>query len=252
VRVRAWFGFGVFALLAFALSGCGGNKDEPPSAQRSDDRPTETRASAGGTSSSSVGDSEASCAPAVIYRGHLYVDYGVEVVPPEGRPLLMGTVPGCDDTGHEPGPGSREEVELAPIEGVPPDIALLQHGVPDTVFVRAGFDGPLPPELRLAAPTCEPRDEPIQLAGRWLGIFGRDDPTTEVDLASPYDVKLFVAESSAPRYERAYVVVRVSADLERPLTRTDLRFLWDGRIELTVVCRDGRYLAETVAVYPPG
>jgi hypothetical protein len=129
-------------------------------------------------------------------------------------------------------------------------VALLWGGRPESVLVREGFERRLPAELRRQTPTCDPRDEPIQLAGPWLGMFGSGDPE-DLDLTSSYDVKLFVAESSRPRYERAFLVVHVPAGLGHPLARADVRWLWEGTIDLTVACRDGRYVAESVAVYPP-
>lgn len=104
----------------------------------------------------------------------------------------------------------------------------------------------------LRAPKCDPGDAPIQLAGPWLGIIGADGHT-ELDMAPPYDLEINVAESSAERYERAYLTVRVPAELGRPLTRADIRSsLWEGgTISLRVSCRAGRYLAERVEAHLP-
>lgn len=248
MRLRNWIGLAACGLLA--LSGCGGGETESPRAQGSGAGPSETRTSTGETSNPDGGVAAGACARAVSYRGNTYYDLGVKVVPRASGPILTGILPGCDDGGGA-GAESGEEIELAQIEGVAPEIALLWPQQPDAVFIREGFDGPLPPGLRLKPPTCEPRDEPIQLTGPWFGIFGLDGPD-DLDLASPCDIKLFVRQSSVPRYERAFLVIRVPAGPERLLTRADIRSsLWEGTIELTVTCRDGRYVAESVTAYPP-
>jgi hypothetical protein len=122
------------------------------------------------------------------------------------------------------------------------------------VLVRDTFDGPLPAELRrlTEAPSCAAADEPILLAGPWLGI--QDADGNEVDLTSSYDVELFVERTSASRYERAFLTIRVPSGIEPPLTQSDIRSsLWEGgTIELSVACRDGRYVAESVAAHRPG
>jgi hypothetical protein len=218
-------GFAVGGLVAFALSGCGNN-------------------------TASVGGSDASCALVVRYQGQTYVGSGVQVAPREGRLIGTGVLPGCDDGD---GPEPDQEIKLAEIEGVSPEIALAWHDQGDTVFVLEGVDQ-LPRELRRLrrAPQCDPRDEPIELAGPWLGILGADGHT-ELDMAPPYDVHIFVQETTAPRYERAFLTIRVPEELGRPLTRDDIRSsLWEaGTIEVTVGCNDGRYTATQVAAYPP-
>ena len=225
--MRGWTRLVVGGFVAFSLGGCGTH-----------------------TPSAGSGD-EASCALVVRYNGHTYLGLGVRVAPREGRPLGTGVLPGCDDGG---GQEPDDAIELAEIQGVSPQIALAWRGDEGTVFVLEGVDE-LPPELRrlMRAPKCDPRDEPIQLAGTWLGIVGADG-RTELDLAPPYDVELFVRETTAPRYERAFLTVRVPEELGRPLTRDDVRSsLWEGgRIEATVGCNDGRYVAVRVAAYPPG
>ncbi|MGH3093644.1 MAG: DUF6281 family protein [Gaiellaceae bacterium] len=214
----------VSGLAASALSGCGSN---PPS----------------------VGGVDADCALLVRYQ-QTYVGYGVQVAPREGRLIGTGVLPGCDDGG---GAGPDEEIELTEIEGVPPEIALAWHGQGGTVFVLEGVEQ-LPAEVtRLTrAPKCDSRDEPIELAGPWLGILGADGHT-ELDMTPPYDVDLFVRETTASRYERAFLKVRVPEELGRPLTRDDIRSsLWEsGTLELTVGCSGGRYVATRVAAYPP-
>lgn len=246
MRLRNSIGLAACGLLV--LTGCGGGETAPARGPGDPNRP-ETRATAGEVSNPPAVVGAASCALVVVYQGNRYWERSVEVLPREGGILGTGMIPDCNDTGGEPGPG--EAVELTALEGIPPDVALLWGGRPETVLVREGLESRLPAELRRQAPTCDSRDEPIQLAGPWLGMFGSGDPE-DLDLMSSYDVKLFAAESSVPRYERTFLVVRVPAGLKRPLTRAEVRrWLWDGRIELTVACRDGRYVAESVAAYPP-
>jgi hypothetical protein len=196
----------------------------------------------------SAGD--ASCALVVRFQGAVYEGLSVEVSPSEGDSLGSGVLPACED-GH--GASADEEIELAEIEGVSPDIAVSWSGRWDVVLVRRGVA--LPPEIdRLRrAPACEPRAAPIELSGPWDGILGADGKT-EVDLEPPYDVFLVVEETSEPRYERAYLTVRVPPALGTPITRDDIRAsLWEGgTIALRVRCfRDGGFVAEAVAAFPP-
>lgn len=183
------------------------------------------------------------------YLGNSYYERGVRVIPRESGQTVTGIVPPCNDTGIVTGDEPETPIELAVIEGVSPKIALLWRGRPDAVLVREGV-GRLPRELRLQPPTCDERDEPIHLAGPWYGIWGRGSPD-DVDLTAPYRVKLFVEASSVARYERAFLVASVPADLERPLTRADIRWLWEGTIELTVTCRNGGYVAESISAHAP-
>jgi hypothetical protein len=209
------------ATLAIVLGGCGGN--------------------------ATSGEGEASCALVVRYQGQTYGGVGVEVAPREGKRLGTGVLPGCEE--GEP----DEEIEVAEIEGVPPEIALVWHKDFGTVFISERVDR-LAPELKrfMNAPKCDPHDEPIDLAGPWLGILGADGEN-EVGMVPPYDLEFFVQETTTSRYERAFLTVRVPEHLGRPLTRGDLRAsLWEGgTIELTVGCRDGRYVAEGVSAHPP-
>jgi len=253
MRIRASVRLVACGVLVFVLGGCGGGDAAPPSGQPGKDGPGSTQTGAEKPSTPPPGAGAASCILMVVYESHAYYGAGVEVAPREGRFVGAGILPGCNDTGGEPAPD--EEIELAEIEGVSPGIALAWQGRTDVVLVREGFDDRLPPEVRrlMQAPSCDIRDEPIQLAGPWIGILGPDE-TGDLDLASPYDVELFVEKSSVPRYERAFLTVRVRAGPERPLTRADIRSsLWEGgTIELGVVCQDGRYVAESATAYPPG
>lgn len=136
-------------------------------------------------------------------------------------------------------------------ETAAPEIALAWHANPATVFVAPGVERE-PPELRrlMRAPRCDPRDEPIDLVGPWLGILGTDG---RGDPEPPYALEILVEETTAPRYERAFLSVRVPERLGRPLTRSDVRSsLWEGgKLELTVGCENGRYVAERVSAHPP-
>lgn len=238
----------VLGLVALVLGGCGGGETGSSSATPADDGPA-TPATTVETSSPPPSVVVAgACILTIEYQGNRYFETAVEVVPREAEPLGTGVIPDCNDTGGEPGPG--DEVEVSALAGVPPEVALFWPGRPESVLVREGFENRLPAALRQEAPTCDPTDEPIRLAGPWFGIWGRGD-LEDVDLTASYEVKLFAAKSSAPRYERAFLLVRVPAGLERSLTRDNLRWLWDGTIAVTAACRDGRYLAESVAAHPP-
>jgi hypothetical protein len=236
MSVRGPTGVVASLLLAFTLAGCGSEGE---------------RASAEGGRASV----EASCVLLVRYEGHAYVATGVEVAPPEGKSLGRATFPPCDDTGEANEAESAEEVEIAELEGVAPSVAIVLVGRDDVVLVRDDVDGEaLPPEVTrlLRAAECDPHDEPIELAGPWLGIIGADGET-EVDLVAPYDLEMFVEDGSSQRYEGAHVTVRVPAELGQPLSRKDVRSsLWEGgTISLTVTCRNGRYVAQHVEAHPP-
>ena len=191
----------------------------------------------------------------ITYKGHAYIGDGVEVAPREGKPLGRVTLPACNDTGEGGDEKPGEEIELAEIEGVSPSVALAVRGRSDTVLIREDVDyDRLPPALaRLReAPKCASGDEPIELSGPWIGIAGLEGKRAR-EVVPPYNLELYVDESSAKRYERAYLTVRVPAELERPLTRADIRSsLWQGgTISLVVNCRAGRYLAKRVEAHPP-
>jgi hypothetical protein len=238
----------VLLLLVFVLPACGSSGQERKSA--------DTGREADAPMAGSGGGAAASCVLAVTYDGHTYVAIGVEVAPVEGKLLLGATIPPCNDTGDLSEPEELEEVTLAELPGVSPVVAVLLHGRDDVVLVRDDVDhDALPPGIRqlLRSPRCHAGDEPIELEGPWLGIVTPDE-ATEDDLVPPYDLEMSVDRSSAQRYERARLTIRVPSDLGRPLTRNDLRAsLWEGgTISLTVAC-DGRdYVASRVAAYPPG
>jgi hypothetical protein len=238
MNVHRSIGFAACLLLALA-AGCGSAVRE----EASGDARSAGRDEVSGN---------ASCAFTVNYQGHTYMGSGVGVAPLEGKPLGQVTLPACDDTGEASGAEPAEEIELAEVDGVSPSVALVWRGHREMVLIREDIDyNQLPPALArlLRAPRCDPGDEPILLAGPWHGIIGAD----ELDMAPPYDLTMYVEESSAKRYERAYLTVRVPAELRRPLSRADLRSsLWEGgTISLTVSCREGRYLAEQVDAHPP-
>jgi hypothetical protein len=208
-----------------------------------------------GSENSGRAGGDPSCAFTVSYQGHTYNGSGVRIAPREGNPLGHTTLPPCDDTNAGTGGESGKEVELAEVEGVSPSVALAWRGHPDTVLIREDVDfDRLPVALArlLRVPKCDPGDEPIQLLGPWLGISDADGHT-ELEMAPPYEVAIYVDESSARRYERAYLTVRVPAELGQPLSREDIRSsLWKGgTISLTVKCGDGQYLAEQAEAHPP-
>jgi hypothetical protein len=237
----------LLALLAVVAGGCGGGEADSPTPRADGDGPVSTTEQSSGSPPADV--AAAGCVLTVEYQGNTYLERQVVAVPREAGRLGTGVIPDCNDTGGEPGPG--EEIQLTALEGVSPDVAVHWSGRPEAVLVREGFENRPPPPLRREAPTCDPDDEPIRLAGPWYGIWGRGN-LEEVDLTAPYRIKLFVAKSSASRYERAFLLVSVPAGLERTLTRNDLRWLWDGTIELTARCRDRLHVAESVAAHPPG
>jgi hypothetical protein len=196
-------------------------------------------------------ETAASCVAMLIYQGRNYSGSGTEFAPVEGKPLGEATIPPCRDTLDGPEP-EAEQVEVAEIEGVPPDVAITMRGR-SHVFIRDGTDfDRLPPALAqlLHAPECEVADEPIVLSGPWDGIRAADG-NTELDMEPPYDLFMEVGQSSSPRYERAYLTVRVPVELGRPLDRSDITSsLWKGdTISVTVVCRGGLFVAERVEAH---
>jgi Family of unknown function (DUF6281) len=205
----------------------------------------------GGGAREAVGGS-ASCAYVATFRGHTYSGVTVHVAPVAGRRLGAAQFPPCDDTGGSLPAAPAERVAVAELPGVPSSVALVVVGQDDVLLVRDPKR--LTAEIRrlMRAPVCAAGDSPLTLEGPWLGIL-QPDGKTEVDLAPPYDVSLRVQRSSAPRYLRAALDVRVPAELGRPLTRRDVHTsLWKGgAIALTVACRDGRYIATNVTAAPP-
>lgn len=231
--MRPAVGAGLAALLTLVLVACGGAV--------SGGTPGETTPGGGIAA-------QGSCALAVRYQGSLYEASGVGVAPREGPSAGTGVLPGCD---HGDGASSDEEIELATIAGVSPDVALVWPGHTDVVFVRREVT--LPPEVEalLHAPTCDPGDEPIDLSGPWLGIIGTDG---RGEPRPPYGLELFVESASVPRYERAFLTVRVPTSLGTPLKRADIKSsLWEGgTISVRVGCGDqGAYLAESITAEPP-
>jgi hypothetical protein len=146
-----------------------------------------------------------------------------------------------------------EQIEVAALPGVSPDVAVLWISGA-SVLVRDDVD-PLPSKVErfLSPPGCLDADEPITMRGRWNGILGADGKT-ELDMVPPYDVDLLVETASAPRYERAFLTVRVPPSLGTPLSEDDLSTsLWQGgSIEITARCSRDRFVAERVEAFPPG
>lgn len=202
----------------------------------------------------SAGEGEgdgASCALVVEFRGKNYEGLGVKVVPQEGERLGSALLPACDEDDE---PSEDEHIEVASLPGVSSNRAIVWRGRNDMVLVRKGERDHLPLGVAqlLAPPNCDPKDTPISLYGPWLGIFGPNE-RTEVDLLAPYDVDLLVQRASAPRYQGAFLTVRVPKSLGRPLSRRDARSsLWEGgNIEVVTTCRTRGYVAERVRAFPP-
>lgn len=247
MSVRQAIGPIVLLLLLLAVAACG-------SAGREADRGDTPSREAVGPSGPNVG-AAGSCILAVTYDGHAYEAIGVDVAPAEGASLGSGTLPPCNDTGDLTKSEEPEEVALAALQDVSPSIAILLRGRSDVVLVRDDVDDhALPPGVTrlLRAPPCDPSDEPLELAGPWLGILGADGDT-ELDLDPPYDLEMTVSESSAARYEGAHLTIRAPSSLGRPLRREDIRSsLWEGgTISLTVSCHGRDYVAAQVEAYPP-
>ena len=223
---------GVAALLVAVAAGCGSSSS----------------AESGGRADASV---SAACAAVVVFEGDPYLGTYTASLPVVGARLGSGTTPACADTPAAT-PAKPENAEVLELEGVSPDVAIISNG---GLFIREGVNVERMPDALtrlLHAPVCVPADEPIELTGRWLGIIGADGHT-ELDLNPPYDVRVQVAESSAGRYERAELTIRVPEEAGRPLDRNDVRTsLWEqGTISARVWCREGAFVAETVDAEPP-
>jgi hypothetical protein len=187
----------------------------------------------------------------VEFGGRSYSGMSVEIAPPEGESLGTAVVPPCNDTNGAD--EAVEEIEVARLRGASPRRALVWHGRHDVVLLRDAL-GPVPRAVTrlFRAPGCAAGDAPVHLRGDWFGILGADGDT-ETDLVPPYDVTLGVTESSAARYERAELTVRVPAALGRPLTRDDTAVLSEGgEIEIDAACRGRRFVALRVTAHPEG
>jgi hypothetical protein len=159
-------------------------------------------------------------------------------------------MPPCNDTNEAA--EDPEPVPLAAFPGLSPRDVVVPRHFNDVVLVRRGLRS-FPAEVRRLqrAPRCESRGR-VRLRGPWHGILGADG-RTELDLAPPYDLNVHVRTSSYPRYRRAFLDIRVSASLGRPITRADIESaLWKpGEIAATVRCgKRGRYIATAVTARP--
>jgi hypothetical protein len=206
---------------------------------------------AGGGAHAAAGGS-GDCAYIATFKGHTYSGVAIQVAPVAGRRLGAAQLPPCDDTGGSLPAGPGERLRVAELTGVPSSAALVILGKDDLLLVLHPKQPPAEVRRLMRAPACAAGDSPLTLEGPWLGIL-QPDGSTEVDLAPPYDLSLRVKRSSAPRYLRAALDVRVPAGLGRPLTRRDVRTSLGngGTVALTVACRDGRYVATNVSAAPP-
>lgn len=234
-------------VLALVLSGCRESPGETAEAP-------ETGPKTHSTPDQLTTEVAASCVSVVDYDGHRYRGNAAPVSPVEGKPLGTATQPGCPPTPERPQPEDTA-VEVAEIEGVSPELAIMIRGRDDSILVRDDVNaGRLPTELArlLRAPECDSGAKPVQIFGRWLGILGADGHT-ELDLDPPYDVRIKVAETSFAVYERADLTVRVPATLGSPLSRKDIESsLWaGGTLTATVSCRDGDFVASSIKAAPP-
>lgn len=206
----------------------------------------------GGSGFLTQGGGSGSCAFIAEFRGGNYESIGVRQAPPEGEHLGTAVLPSCDDTGDD-GEGQDERIEVARLEGVSPQQAILWQGHFDKVLVRAGAS--LPPEVAalMQPPPCDTEGGSFRLSGPWLGIIGPGQET-EVDLKPPYRVDMFVEEASEDRYERAFITVRVRPDAGEPLTRDDVRAsLWEGgTIDVDGICEGSAFVAGDIEAYGPG
>ena len=102
--------------------------------------------------------------------------------------------------------------------------------------------------LALAAAAVAAAAAVVVARGEPSSTDGRGDPEPS------YGLELFVESTSAARYARAFLTVRVPRSLGRPLTREDIRrSLWQsGTIRIGTRCGlRGRYVALSVKAFPP-
>jgi hypothetical protein len=176
----------------------------------------------------------------------------VRIAPVAAGAAGTAVLPACDDGSGPPiGP---QTVRVDRIRGIPPQVAFIQVGELDAIFVRSSLARHLPKAVQrlLHAPSCRIADAPIRLAGPWDGIV-RPNGTTELAMRPPYDVELVVEHASAARYLRSFLTVRVPPSLGRPLTEADIHDSLDrgGTIAITATCAGGRFVADQVRVFPP-
>lgn len=210
-------------------------------------------AGCGGSHASVQTGGSASCADIVRFHGTTYAGTAVKVSPVPGRRLGSAFMQPCDDTGGQLPAEGGGPIRVAELPGVAPQIAFVPLGRNDVVYVRAGRKHLPPGVMRLTrVPACTAAGAPIRLAGPWLGILAPGG-ATETDLVPPYDVSIFVLHTSADRYARAFLDVRVPASLGRAITRPELEasLLRGGTISVTAMCRGGRYVATHVETAPP-
>ena len=203
-------------------------------------------ASKGDDSASPDPGAAAMCLAQIDYKGQSFIGSGVGIEPVAGRSLGEGTIPPCGDVaGEEPTPA--QSVTVHAVEDVPSDVAVVPPGQSAMVYIRRDLEeADMPDALRrlLKPPTCDPTDEPIELAGPWRGVS---------ESKPPYDVQLYVASTSGDRYRRAYLSVRVPASLEPGLSPDDFAALQSdagATADITAHCNGDAFVADRIAAIP--
>ena len=198
----------VLALLAGALSGCGG------------------------------GDGDASCIAVLEMDGASYYgrDRPKADIPTTGE-TVEAVIPGCNDTGEdEPDEGVRVEL----IRDVPATTAVVFH---DDLYVRGGVQLPASAGEWYPSVSCHDPGE-LTLRGRLAGVSEPYQPYVDRELEAPYEVGLLV---DAGPYADTVLSVQVTAGTESGLTADD-RDRARVALRVTVRCRDGEFIAESLQV----
>ncbi len=95
----------------------------------------------------------ASCILAAEYDGHRYIGTAVKSPPREGPALGQAKVPACNDTPGALEDSSDQLVDVAELEGVPPEVAIVWQGRDDVVLIREDVNQQkLPPALTKLIP----------------------------------------------------------------------------------------------------
>ena len=198
----------VLALLAGALSGCGG------------------------------GESDASCIAVLEVGGESY--YGrdrPEVDIPVTGETVDAVIPGCDDAGQDE---PDEEIRVELIRDVPAATAVAFQG---DLYVRGGVQLPASAGDWYPSVSCR---EPggFTLRGRLSGVTEPYQPYADRELEAPYEVRLLVQEGA---YADTVLTVQVTDRTASDLTGDDRDRAQVG-VRATVRCREGEFVAESLQV----